>query len=145
MNMTRLINTLVIDEGEETNNSRHMMYTDSVGKITIGVGRNLSDRGISEDESRYMLNNDIQDTIKELRHNFSWYDGLNDVRKEVITNMAFNMGVPVFSGFKQTILFIERNQFVQASIEMLDSVWSAQVGERAQRLSREMASGVAEI
>lgn len=130
-----LINELIIDEGE-----RLKMYKDSVDIWTIGVGRNIQERGISKDESRLMLSNDLNDSVRAAE-GFSWYEELTPIRKRVIVNMIFNMGLPRFKKFKKTIKYIKNWQYEHASIEMLDSVWAAQVGVRAKRLSKMMRNG----
>jgi len=134
-NKNILINELIIDEDE-----RLKMYKDSVDIWTIGVGRNIQERGISKDESRLMLSNDLNDSIPSAER-FSWYEELSPIRKRVIVNMIFNMGLPRFKKFKKTIKYLKNGQFEHASIEMLDSVWALQVGVRAKRLSKMMKNG----
>lgn len=145
MDIARLKKTLVKHEGRVFVGGRHRMYTDTVGKVTIGYGRNLSDRGVSETEAQFQLDNDIQEVIDQLRHDYKWFDGLNDVRQEVVINMAFNLGINGFSKFKKTIKHIDRAEFYPAAREMLDSKWARQVGSRAQELAREMITGKPEI
>ena len=108
--------------------------------LTIGVGRNLDDVGISEREAEFLLMNDLQRVIGQARQ-YSWYDKLNDPRKAVILNMIFNLGAGGFSKFKKTHQLIEEGDFAEASIEMLDSRWSDMVGRRAIELSRQMDTG----
>lgn len=144
MNITRLAKRLKIHEGTVKAGGRHRMYTDSVGKITIGYGRNLSDRGLSDSEAAFLLNNDMADVVEECRREFSWFDKLDDTRQEVILNMVFNLGMPKFKKFKKTIAHIEQRKFTMAGEEMLNSKWARQVGIRALELSREMQFGLLE-
>ena len=144
MNFQRLTDTLVRHEGSHILEGRHRLYKCTAGKETIGYGRNLTDRGISEGEAKTLLHNDIQDSINEVRDKLYWFDSLDDVRQEVIVNMAFNLGVPGLMKFRNTIGYIEEGEYGMAAQEMLNSQWAAQVGYRAQELSRMMASGVAE-
>lgn len=116
-------------------------YIDIVGKLTIGVGRNLDDRGISKDEALYMLENDIQIVEKEAREIFENFDELDDVRQEVIINMLFNLGKTRFLTFKKFIKAVKERNFEKAADEMLDSKWARQVGKRAQELSYAMRYG----
>ena len=115
-------------------------YHCTEGKLTIGVGRNLDDRGISEDEAAYMLANDLNDCIREAQC-FTWFNELTDARTRVIVNMIFNLGINRFRKFKKTIEYIEDRRYVKASIEMMDSKWARQVGKRADRLSEMMKNG----
>lgn len=129
------------DEGTgPMKDGRLLPYRDSVGLLTIGYGRNIDERGISQEEADYMLSNDLADTIKEA-HSFPWYQGLSEERKAVICNMIFNLGLSRFKGFKKTIQYIESCDFDKAAIEMQDSKWARQVGPRATRLSKIMKTG----
>lgn len=117
------------------------IYFCTKGKSTIGIGRNLDDRGISEDEARYMLNNDIVDMNNKLSSCLPFYDALDDARQEVLINMAFNLGVHGLLKFKKTLQFIEDGEYEKASVEMLDSKWSTEVHNRANELSQIMKGG----
>lgn len=136
MNRQRLAKQLEIDEGK-----RSKMYQDTVGKWTAGVGRNLSDRAFSEDEIQLMLSNDIDLAMKDARQLVPGFDNLDDVRQEVLANMALNLGYSRLAGFKKFLAAVNTSEFAEASIEMLDSKWAQQVGARAQRLSKAMRTG----
>ena len=134
MDMDKLMDELIRDEG-----LRLKVYLDSEGIETIGVGRNLQ-RGITRDEAMLLLNNDIRYAIQEAM-TFPWYEKLTEQRKRVIVNMIFNLGLTRFSGFKNTIRYLEMGDYEAASEEMLDSKWARQVGVRATRLSDMMRNG----
>lgn len=136
LNTERLKQILIKHEG-----LRLKPYTDTVGKLTIGVGRNLDDRGISKDEALYMLENDIKIVEKEAREIFENFDQLDDVRQEVILNMLFNLGKAKFLSFKKFIQAVKERNFEKAADEMLNSKWARQVGKRAQELSFAMRNG----
>ena len=116
-------------------------YRDTVGKLTIGVGRNLDDVGISEDEARYLLRSDIVRAVKDAE-TLSWFHSLNDARQKVIVSMIFNLGLQGFSGFHQTIKYIEAGDYNTAADRMMASKWAEQVGGRAGRLAQMMRNGV---
>jgi len=116
-------------------------YRDTVGKLTIGVGRNLDDVGITREEARFLLDNDIARADVELRRNFLWFPGRNKVRNAVLINMVFNLGISRFKRFKKLIAAIERRDWDRAGKEMLDSRWAQQVGGRAKELARQMLTG----
>lgn len=116
-------------------------YHDSVGKITIGIGRNLQDIGITEIEALYLMDNDIKRVVLEAGKNFKWFGGLNGPRQVVVISMIFNMGLYNFSQFKNTISALEKKDYLRASDEMLDSDWAQQVGRRAYELSQLMLTG----
>ena len=127
---------LIRDEG-----LRLKPYTDTVGKLTIGVGRNLTDVGITEEEARYLLRNDIGRAETDAR-SFEWYAGLDAARQYVVMNMIFNMGLTRFRGFANTIKAIASGDYYDAARRMLQSKWAEQVGERAVRLAQTMRTGV---
>lgn len=144
MNMGRLTDTIIRHEGAVIRGGRHMPYKDTVGKMTIGYGRNITDRGISDTEARTLLINDIQDTINELRAKLFYFDSLDEVRQEVLVNMGFNMGVPGLLRFTKTLGYVQEGEYGLAGSEMLNSRWAEQVGYRAQELSQIMITGEAE-
>ena len=130
---------LMRDEGEVNH-----AYQDTEGFWTLGVGRLVDERkggGITHEESMYLLGNDIKTVLGQCDREFDWFDDLDEARKIVVLNMVFNMGIGNFKGFKKTIAFISAGDYTEASIEMLDSTWSSQVGIRAAKLSTIMKTG----
>lgn len=127
---------LRLHEGE-----RLKPYRCTAGKLTIGVGRNLDDRGITAEESAYLLANDIAREERELLKALPWVAQLDEVRQRVLLDMAFNMGLVGLLGFKNTLATIRAGDYAKAAAMMLDSKWATQVGQRAERLSRMMATG----
>jgi lysozyme len=117
-------------------------YTDSVGKLTIGVGRNLSDKGISFQEAQLLLANDIADATADLQAKLPWTAALDDVRKGALLNMAFNMGLGGLLEFHDFLAKMQAGNFSGAAGAMLDSLWARQVGPRATRLSIQIQTGV---
>lgn len=115
-------------------------YKDSVGKLTIGVGRNLDDRGISRAEAMYLLANDIDIVLKDCRR-LAYWDALHPDRQLVVADMVFNLGLPKFLRFKRLNGALEIHDYVLAAHEMQDSKWYKQVGRRAKKLVAVMASG----
>ena len=120
---------------------RRTAYADTVGKLTVGYGRNLDDVGVTRDEAALLLENDVTQAIAECLQAWPWLASLDDVRSAVVVEMAVNMGVPSLRGFKKMLAACEKGDYATASAEMLDSRWRAQVGARAYRLAQQMASG----
>jgi len=136
MNRKRLKAQLIYDEGV-----RASAYQDSEDYWTIGVGRLIDEKKggkLSADEIEYLLDNDIDKVINQVIREFDWYYDLSEVRKEVILNMAFNLGIGGVKKFKNMINALKRHDWDDASREMLDSKWTGQVGQRAIRLSEAM-------
>ncbi len=133
-----LMAELTRDEGV-----RLKAYRDTVGKLTIGIGRNLDDVGISEPEARFLLSNDIDVAERELLRSMPWAAQLDPVRFRVLMNMAFNLGIARLTGFRETLQAVQAGDYETAAVKMLRSRWADQVGERARRLAAMMRTGVA--
>ena len=131
--MSNLVQQLMRHEG-----FRQFPYKDTVGKLTIGVGRNLDDVGISEDEAAHLLENDILVARNELLFAFPAFSQMQPVRQDALTNMVFNMGITRFKGFKNMIAALVEQNYQLAADEMLDSKWARQVGSRADELAYQM-------
>ncbi len=93
------------------------------GRITIGYGRNLEDRGITPLEAQSMLERDLLDIKLELEDSIKFFHKLDHIRQNVLIEMAYNMGVSNLLEFKNTLKFVEKGDFINASVEMLDSQW----------------------
>lgn len=133
---TAMTRQLRLHEGE-----RLKPYRCTAGKLTIGVGRNLEDRGITAQESAMLLANDIAREEAELMRALPWVGQLDDVRQRVLLDMSFNLGLAGLLGFKNTLAAIQAGDYQRGATMMLDSKWARQVGGRAERLSRMMATG----
>jgi lysozyme len=96
------------------------------GKLTIGVGRNLEDRGLSDDEIDYLLDNDINDAIRDAQ-TLRWFDSLDGVRQAVVVELIFNLGLTRFLGFKKFIAAMAEHRWPHAAAELVDSKWREQV------------------
>lgn len=121
---------------------RLFFYVDTVGKATIGVGRNLEDTGISQDEAMLMLGHDIDRIVRGLTNAYSgWFLRLDPVRQSALVNMAFNLGLKRFAGFTQMIAALARGEMDAAADEMLASTWAQQVGHRAEELAEQIRTG----
>jgi lysozyme len=132
----RLKNQLVLHE-----DLRLKPYRCTAGKLTIGVGRNLEDRGISKKEALYLLDNDIEEVSAELSRRLPWFSDLNGPRKAVLIDMAINLGIDGLFKFKRTLAAVARGDYAEAAREMKDSQWYRQVKSRGVRLVAQMRTG----
>lgn len=130
-----IVNRLVEHEGK-----RKYPYTDTAGKLSIGVGRNLTDKGLRDNEMQLMLLNDIREALQDANR-YVWFERLDPGRRLVIVELMFNLGYPRFSGFKRMILALNAGNYEKAADEMLDSKWAKQVGQRAETLAKLMREG----
>jgi len=119
------------------------VYRCSAGYETIGVGRNISASGIglSEDEIDFMLDNDIARVIRELSSEYPWFNQLDDVRKDVMIDISFNLGATRLRGFKRALAAMEAADYRTAATEFMDSAWARQVGGRALELTDMLIAG----
>lgn len=116
-------------------------YKCPAGKLTIGVGRNIEDNGISESEAYYMLDNDIAQCTLDLFNNFPWVKNMTPRRQGVLIEMIFNMGIARFKQFKNMLALCEKGDFEGAAKQALDSLWAKQVGKRATTLAQVLKEG----
>jgi lysozyme len=115
-------------------------YVDTVGKITIGVGWNLTDNGLPDEIIERLLDISINMAEAMLDARIPWWRKLDDARQAVVLNMAFNMGGKLFT-FVNTIAAIKRGEWEKAADGMRASKWAKQVGKRAEELARIMETG----
>lgn len=122
---------------------RSHVYLCSAGYETIGVGRNIakSGLGLSDDEVDYLLENDIVRVIKELSLEYPWFKNLDDVRKDAIIDIGFNLGATRLRGFKRALAAMEVADYKTASLEFLDSKWSRDVKGRSTELAYMIETG----
>lgn len=131
-----LIDQLIKHEGY-----RQFPYHCTAGKLTVGIGRNLDDVGISYDEAIIMLSNDIKIAEKELYRVHPWAADLDSVRRDALINMCFNMGIVRLSGFRKMFNALFEGDFEDAAREALDSKWAAQVKSRAFEIAHMLKTG----
>lgn len=115
-------------------------YVDSVGKITIGVGRNLTDQGITDAEARQFLDADINNAILDCTA-FPWFPDLDPVRQRAVVDLCFNLGLPRLKGFTKMLAAMARKEWDVAAHELLDSRYAEQVGKRARTLAAMLRTG----
>ena len=120
---------------------RLTVYDCPAGYKTIGVGRNIEQKGITESEALYLLDNDIGYFTEQLEENLIGFQELSEDKKAVLVNMAFNLGVNGLLKFKNMLAAVTEERWEDASSEMLNSRWADQVGNRAIELSEIMANG----
>lgn len=130
MNLDKFREDIARDEG-----LRLKPYRDSVGKLTIGYGRNLDDKGITQSEAHYLREDDIIDVQIELDNRLRWWRDLPEPAQRGLANMLFNLGLPRLLKFEKMLDALERGDMESASREALDSDWHKQVGERAKRIA----------
>jgi lysozyme len=127
--MPNLISDLKRHEG-----FRAQPYQCSEGHWTFGYGFT----SITEPEAETILKMRVQAISNALEQ---YTRSLSPARRDVIINMAFNLGLMGVMGFRRMWAAIYRHDFDAAAKEMLDSRWAKQVGGRADELSEIMRNG----
>ena len=127
--------------------TRDRMYEDSKGTPTIGIGHNLHEP-ISEAAISQILNDDLRNAYDEVSVRCSWFLDLDDVRQAAIVDMVFNMGLPTFLKFRNTIAFLRAGNYHEAGEEILrgtgkggKSQYYIDVGPRAERIRHMIQTG----
>ena len=119
---------------------RRYVYTDSVGIDTIGIGFNLEE-GLSEEECEAVLRIRMRRGINELSARIPEYCSVSSVRKIVLLDMHYNLGIGRLLKFKKMIAALAKRDYQLAAKEMLDSQYARQVKGRAKRNSFMMETG----
>lgn len=128
--MEGLREDLIAEEGIRLN-----PYLCPAGKLTLGVGRNLDDVGITEDEAMMMLDNDIERVKAQLAKALPWLETKPPGVQRAIANMAFQMGLGGVLKFKNMLAAIQARDYATARREALDSAWAKQTPQRAKRVT----------
>lgn len=130
---------------------RQFVYDDATGKQigegtfvrglpTVGIGRNLYGKGLSEDEIEYLVDNDIADVLTDARK-FKWFDGLDTVRQNAVTELLFNLGLERFRSFVKFINYMNEGRWVHAAGELKNSKWYTQVKSRGDTIADMVLTG----
>lgn len=143
MDKSKLKRLISLQEGY-----RQFAYDDATGlsvhgkgKISIGYGRNLEEKGISPIEADMMLDNDIDYFMQQLESKLDFFDKLDEVRKAVLVDMAFNLGIKGLLEFKNMISFMEKKNYIEASKQLLDSDAARHLVKRYNDLAIMLVSG----
>lgn len=143
MNIDKLREQLKIDEGV-----KYEIYEDHLGYATFGIGHLITDKDpeygwpigtkVSADRVNEVFNADVEKFIYETKKVFPDLESKPETIQLVLVNMCFNLGAPRLGKFKKFIAAINNNDWIEAAVEMMDSLWARQVGPRAERLKQKV-------
>jgi lysozyme len=142
--MQNLIEMLKRHEGEVVTNGRHLIYKCSAGHWTIGIGRNVDVNGglgLSDKEVDFLLEQDIERVIKELSTEYDWFNDLDEVRKDAMIDISFNLGATRLRKFVLALDAMATADYKTAAKEFLDSDWSRTVKGRSVELAAMIETG----
>lgn len=144
-NLALLISELKRDEGVE-----YCSYRDTLGILTVGVGHNLEANPLPPDwkfplndaQVNQLLDDDLTTVFNELNTCLHWWITLDAVRQRVLANMCFQLGITKLLEFQKFLSALHITDYGTAAIEMKNSIWFAQSGQRSVRLCQAMATGI---
>ena len=128
-----LINQIKKHEG-----FRSTVYQCTEGYDTIGYGFAIKDLFLDEDIAELILIRNLAVLVERIKKTFPWINDAPEEVQDVVANMCYQLGISGFSKFKKTIYLLETEQYEEASVEMLDSLWYKQTPNRAKELSEEI-------
>lgn len=128
---------LILHEGY-----RRFPYTDTTGHLTIGIGRNIADKGISYTEALYLLDQDLRYFIDKLQDSLPFFENLDPSRKTVLIDMCFNLGINGFLKFKNMIEAIKNKNWELAAYHIKNSKAYGQAPNRYRKLAEIMRTGI---
>ena len=140
-----LVKDLIEDEGR-----RREPYDDATGQpirapkghVTIGVGRNLEAKPLSDDIIYALLREDIHDAYHDCLAIYGeGFEDLDDVRKRALVNMSFNLGRTTLLKFKRFNEAVKKRDWDTAAKNALESKWATQVKGRSHRIAYRIRSG----
>jgi len=108
-------------------------YQCTSDKTTIGVGRNLTDNGITIQEAEMLLANDMDGVFKDLDRNIPFWQSMPYNVRLVLADMCFCLGINRLQKFTKMLEAMEERDFELAGEELLDSTYAVQVKKRADR------------
>lgn len=137
VNLQLLRDQLINEEG-----IRFTPYTDTRGKVTIGVGHNLTDNGISQSVMYAILQEDINEVISDLDMNIPFWKNMDEVRQRALADVCFNIGIVQFLNFHKMISALVSQNYAIAAYELKTSAWYGEVGARGPKLVNMLLLGV---
>ncbi len=135
--MRQTLRTILIEhEGKKSH-----VYKDTLGNLTIGIGRNLSGTNLYDNEIELMFENDTDWLYNQFMTTFDWFVDICEPRQIALIDMAF-MGWKNFLEFKNMLAAFAKGDYTTASAEILNSSYAKQVGQRAKDIARIIRMGV---
>jgi len=132
---------------------RNKVYLDSKGIPTVGIGFNLQDPANRRVLAQYGITNEtLKSGLSDRQIKILFEESLKRAKldalkflpdlykhpvkvQNAVIDMAFNLGYPRLSKFKDFRNSLNQRNYKQASKDMLNSLWAKQVGKRATYLA----------
>ena len=130
----------LIDDIKKHEGFKSTVYQCTEGYDTIGYGFAIKDLKLSEEVCNIILAEKLAKLQFDISNKFEWFEDSPEIVRNVVINMCYQLGLTGFSKFKQTIYYLETEQYEEASLECLDSLWAKQTPNRAKELSELISS-----
>ena len=124
------------------------IYLDSLGFKTFGAGRLVKETDpeyllpvgteVSSERINECFREDLRTALFDCERLYPHFYELPENAQMVIASMAFNLGRPKLSKFKNMKAAVDAGDYVEASAQMLDSRWAQQLPNRSARLAKMM-------
>ena len=128
----------ILDDIKKHEGFEPKVYKCTEGYDTIGYGFAIKDLIIDKDVADLILMKKLHKMLERITVAFPWFANIDNEAKAVVVNMCYQLGIRGFSKFKKTIYLLETEQYEEASVEMLDSLWAKQTPNRAKELSEKL-------
>ena len=129
----------IVDDIKKHEGFEPKVYECTEGYETIGYGFAIKDLVIDKDVADLILMKKLHTLLQRILIAFPWFKDIDDRAKSVVINMCYQLGIRGFSKFKKTIYYLETEQYEEASMECLDSLWAKQTPGRAKDISEQLA------
>lgn len=146
--MSNIVKILNYEEGY-----KERPYIDTEGYPTVACGVKIGPKGAHLSNYTFTVPREVGDvwlesfvasTIKKMNENpliISAMKACNQERQDILTSMAYQMGVQGLAGFKNTLAMVASGNFSGAASGMLSSKWAKQTPNRANRHAEVMRTG----
>lgn len=136
MNRDKLKAMLAYDEGviRYPYNDADGKRVQITGNITIGIGRNLDAKPLSDAAIDFLLTEDVEEAETAARRIFPDFDLYGEHRQLALINLIFNLGEAKFLEFSETIKAIRLGDWIGAAARLKRSRWYWQVKSRGVRV-----------
>jgi lysozyme len=132
----------LVDSLKHHEGFRAEAYVDTTGHLTIGYGQKIDDLRVSKEEAEKWLIDGAVAKMRELETFLAFRAVKDPVRRDVLIEMAYNLGVDGLMKFRNMWAAVKVQNWDDAAVHMLDSLWAKQVGARAHTLATRMREGV---
>jgi len=130
----------LVNEIKKHEGFKSTIYQCTEGYDTIGYGFAIKDLYLSKEVCDIILAEKLAKLQFDINNKFEWFEDSPEIVRNVVTNMCYQLGLRGFSKFKQTIYYLETEQYEEASTECLDSLWAKQTPNRAKEVSEAISS-----